>query len=404
MFDLHGISQAAFDLIVESEVSSREVYEHRYRHPEWPGEASGVTIGIGYDVGQSSRAQFVADWGGKIPDAMVKALAKTCGVTGVAARALAQKLHSIVDIPWDVAIDVFSNHDVPRYLAMLRHGCPGVDALAPDCEGVLLSIVFNRGASFSNAGPRYAEMRDIRSCVKSGNLERIPGLIRSMKRLWPNSRGLRDRRDAEAALFERGLEAAHPQAFAALASVPDHIDPDTVAHVQQKLREIGYPQVGAVDGSLTPHGKTEDAILAFRNKNGLPLTPTIDDEFLTALAKATPPELSEERINATAADLREQGAEPLDFTDKVKLWGGRLFGAGGGLGVSGVLGLVTEKATAVSSAKEAVGALGISETGWILIAGAIVAVAVIAAAGVAIWFVADKFERRHVDDYRAGRA
>ncbi|UGY15097.1 peptidoglycan-binding protein [Bradyrhizobium septentrionale] len=404
MFDLHGISQAAFDLIVESEVSSREVYEHRYRHPEWPGEQSGVTIGIGYDVGQTSRAQFIADWSGKIPDAMVKALAKTCGVTGVPARALAQKLRAVVDIPWDVAEDVFSNHDVPRYMAMLRHGCPGVDELAPDCKGVLLSVVFNRGASFSNAGPRFAEMRDIRSCVKSGNLERIPGLIRSMKRLWPDSRGLRDRRDAEAALFERGLETAHPQAFAALASVPDHVDPDTVAHVQQKLRELGYPQVGAVDGNLTPHGKTEDAILAFRNKNGLPLTPTIDDDFLTALAKATPPEVSEERANASASDLREQGSDTISFTDKVKGWGGRLFGGGTGLGVTGALGLVTEKATAISSAKEAVGGLGISETGWVVIGAAVVVLVVLAAAGLAVWFVADKIERRHVDDYRAGRA
>jgi hypothetical protein len=53
-----------------------------------------------------------------------------------------------------------------------------------------LGITFNRGASFNTAGPRYAEMRQIHDCVKAGRLERIPGLIRSMKRLWRNSRGL----------------------------------------------------------------------------------------------------------------------------------------------------------------------------------------------------------------------
>jgi hypothetical protein len=33
----------------------------------------------------------------------------------------------------------------------------------------------------------------------------IPGEIRSMKRLWPDLRGLQVRRDREAALFQKGL-------------------------------------------------------------------------------------------------------------------------------------------------------------------------------------------------------
>ncbi|MFX8715850.1 hypothetical protein ABTM38_19470, partial [Acinetobacter baumannii] len=85
---------------------------------------------------------------------MLKALAKTCGVTGNAARPLAQALRAVVDIPWETALDVFSNHDVPRYMALLRHAVPGVEQLAPDCLGVLLSLTFNRGASFSNSGTR----------------------------------------------------------------------------------------------------------------------------------------------------------------------------------------------------------------------------------------------------------
>lgn len=45
MIDLHGISQAAFDLIVNSEVSSRRTYENDYRRPERPGGQSGITVG-----------------------------------------------------------------------------------------------------------------------------------------------------------------------------------------------------------------------------------------------------------------------------------------------------------------------------------------------------------------------
>lgn len=58
-----------------------------------PGEQSGVTIGIGYDVGQQSRARVLADWSGRIP----AALAKTCYVKGPAARPLAAKLRGDVD-------------------------------------------------------------------------------------------------------------------------------------------------------------------------------------------------------------------------------------------------------------------------------------------------------------------
>lgn len=403
MIELHGISKESFDLIVNEEVSGQAAYNKRYRHPEWPGESSGVTIAIGYDVGQNSRAQFVADWKGKIPDAMVSALAKTCGVTGVAARAPAQQLRAVVDIPWETALDVFSNHDVPRYLAMLRHAVPGVDQLSPHCLGVLLSITFNRGASYGNAGPRYAEMRDIKACVKSGDLARIPALIRSMKRLWPNTSGLRNRRDHEAALFEQGLAQHHPEHFAALADVAPVPDPEMVARVQQQLRDVGYYQVGAIDGSLTPKGKTEDAILAFRNKNGLPLTPVIDDEFLTALAKAQPPEVAEERANATADDLRDQGSETVSFTDKVKGWGGKIFGGASGTAGAGALAVITDHATAVSSAREAVGGLGLTTQSIVIIIAIVLVLAICAGLGLLVWHVADSIEKKRVADYRTGK-
>ncbi|WP_342712785.1 hypothetical protein AAFG13_17500 [Bradyrhizobium sp. B124] len=112
--DLHGISRAAFDLIVSAEVTSEAWYSKRLRWPTWPGEQSGVTIGCGYDVGQTTWQQFLAEWSGKIPDVMLKALVRCCGVTGPAAAGRARKLRGVVDIPWAVALEMFSSHDVPR--------------------------------------------------------------------------------------------------------------------------------------------------------------------------------------------------------------------------------------------------------------------------------------------------
>ncbi|RTL49777.1 MAG: hypothetical protein EKK40_15685 [Bradyrhizobiaceae bacterium] len=206
MIDLHGISPVAFDLIVNAEVSSRATYERDYRRPERPGGQSGITVGIGYDCGYSSASVIRQDWENKIPDAMVQTL---CGVAGLKGQAAQNRLASVrnrVDVPWGAALDVFSNVSIPKYLRSC-HALAHFDELPPDCRGVLLSLVYNRGASFSKAGPRYAEMRAIGADMAARRFADIPRQLRSMKRLWvtPSVRGVAIRREQEARLFEQGL-------------------------------------------------------------------------------------------------------------------------------------------------------------------------------------------------------
>ena len=210
MIDLHGISQAAFDLIVNSEVSSRATYEKDYRRPELPGGQSGITVGIGYDCGQTTAAVIRNDWQGKIPASMVDALCATAGLKAARARAVLAKVRAVVDVPWGAAVDVFSNVSIPKYMAYTRGGLPNYDELSPDCKGVLLSLVYNRGASFSQSGPRYLEMRNIKALMAARKYAGIPNELRKMKRLWttPSVRGVAVRRDVEARLFEQGLNAA----------------------------------------------------------------------------------------------------------------------------------------------------------------------------------------------------
>jgi hypothetical protein len=405
MLDLHGISRAACDLIVAEEVTSQAVYEHKYRHVlEYPGGNSGPTGGIGYDFGTQTRAQIKADWSDKVDGGLLRVLLGASGLRGDKAAAYSHSTRGGVDIPWDVALDVFSNHDLPRYLGILEHYCPGAGALGPDCKGVLLSIAFNRDASgFVKGDPRYAEMREIRRCVGSGDLASIPGLIRSMKRLWPPTNGVYARREHEALLFERGLSTHHPEEHARLEHVPPAPDPDVVVQVQTRLRDLGYYDTGAVDGQLVPKGRTEAAILAFRHEHDLPLDPGIDDDLLAAMARAEPRQVSEVRANATTQDLREQGVQTIGITDQVKGWAGKLFGGSTGLGGAGVLAWITDKATAVSGAKEAVGGLGIpaGAIAWLL--AAVVMLALFAVTGVLLWSVAHKIEVKRLTDYRAGK-
>jgi hypothetical protein len=76
------ISDKAFNMIVMFEVSSQAAYQAKYQHPIWPGGASGVTIGIGYDVGYVSQQLLGQDWQGAIPDAVIQALRPAIGVRG----------------------------------------------------------------------------------------------------------------------------------------------------------------------------------------------------------------------------------------------------------------------------------------------------------------------------------
>lgn len=198
------ISQSAFDLIVREEVSSKAYYERHYTHPEWPGGASGVTIGIGYDLGYATRAKIMADWSSLDPE-MLGVMLRCAGVTGAAAQQLLPSVKALITIPWDAAISVFTNRDIPSWTALVLAKIARADRLTPTCLGVGVSIAYNRGASFDLSGERYAEMRALKQHVNANQLTLVPGDIRAMKRLWPTVKGLRDRRDREADLWTVGL-------------------------------------------------------------------------------------------------------------------------------------------------------------------------------------------------------
>jgi len=55
------VSKKSLDLIIAFEVSSKTAYNSKYKNPIWPGGESGITIGIGYDIGYSTITQFKND-------------------------------------------------------------------------------------------------------------------------------------------------------------------------------------------------------------------------------------------------------------------------------------------------------------------------------------------------------
>ena len=200
-------SQAAIDMIVSFEVTSKAVYEQKYQRPIWPGGQSGVTVGIGYDVGYVKAAKLTADWQGKLPAAMIAELKHAVGVKGAPARLLAIELAPRVVVPWEPAMAVFATVDLPNYSRDVRNGLANTAELSEDSFGALASLVYNRGASFQKAGDRYREMRAIRAHMAARQFSAVTQDILDMQRLWPNVPGLQRRRRQEAALFKQGLAA-----------------------------------------------------------------------------------------------------------------------------------------------------------------------------------------------------
>tara|TARA_R110000868_G_scaffold11688_2_gene57021 strand:+ start:2106 stop:2726 length:621 start_codon:yes stop_codon:yes gene_type:complete len=201
---MNELSSAGLKLILDSEVGGGEEYYDKFlSHPTWPGAESGVTIGIGYDLGFTPRSRFRNDWSA-LSESVRERLELTIGIRGLRAREKVKEVKDIL-IPWEMAYSVYKEHTIPEWVAKTKVAFPGVDKLPKDVLGALTSLVFNRGTSME--GDRRREMRDIREAVQDKDLPAIAKHIRRMKRLWTGRglEGLLVRRDAESKLV---LDAA----------------------------------------------------------------------------------------------------------------------------------------------------------------------------------------------------
>lgn len=193
--------------IAREEVGSRAYYDSHCARPDYPGGASGVTIGVGYDLGY--QGAFAADWAGVLLPDQIRRLQGCLRLTGSAARMAIDAVSDIV-IPWRSAWAVFLRRSMPDHVSLTRATFPSPEPPPPLCLGVLVSLVYNRGPAMEDS-PEHPgnrrEMREIRDAMARGDLAAVPAALRRMRRLWPAGSDLFDRREHEAALFEEGLGA-----------------------------------------------------------------------------------------------------------------------------------------------------------------------------------------------------
>jgi len=206
------LSKKSLDLILEFEVGGGENYYNKFlKNPAWPEGQSGVTIGVGYDLGYVNKSEFSEDWK-ELPKEIFDRLYKVVGIKGYNAKNLIRGLKDII-IPWDLSLKVFNNKTVTKFWNLTKETFPNFDNLPEDAKGGLVSLVFNRGNALE--GDRRREMKLIRDGMKITTtydqkaLSFMANQIRNMKRIWAGGsieKGMSRRRDAEAKLIEESIK------------------------------------------------------------------------------------------------------------------------------------------------------------------------------------------------------
>jgi len=205
-----AVSSAAKELIVYYEVTSRKKYEKELMAPTWPGGASGVTVGIGYDLGYVDEDDLTKEWGAYVHPFVLKRLSSVTGLTGKKANEALSSVKN-VQVSWDSAYGQFTKVLLPIFIAQTEKFAKNLDQLSEDSRGAIVSLVFNRGTALklkNDPVDSRREMREVANLMANKDFAPIPAKLREMKRLWdnkPDARGVSLRREAEARLFERGL-------------------------------------------------------------------------------------------------------------------------------------------------------------------------------------------------------
>ena len=194
-------SRSGRQLLLDFEVGGGEQYYETFlAHPVVPPEASGVTIGVGYDLRFVTRQVALLDWWELKSTDRIR-LAECTQLSHEASLRILPKVRDIY-IPWKIAEGVFDRVWIARHWQQTKRAFPGVEKLYLEAQWVCLSIVSNRGPGM--AGPRRAEMREIRDAVVVEDYRAMAKANRQSIRIWSGGKapGLVRRRNAESLILD----------------------------------------------------------------------------------------------------------------------------------------------------------------------------------------------------------
>lgn len=184
--------------IVEWETGGPRYYNRYLTTPLNPvNDFSGLTVGVGYDLGYYSADQIKSDWKGYISEEDIDKLASVSGLKGREASGRHRGVVG-VSISYDVALAQFTKVTLPTWLMKAYKLWPNFDALNDRQKTALVSLTFNRGTSL--AGSTRSEMKEVYDNLERGNTRPVAGLIKQMALRSP-LKGVQLRRKQEGELF-----------------------------------------------------------------------------------------------------------------------------------------------------------------------------------------------------------
>ncbi len=193
------LPKEGLDMIIYYESGGEGYYNKVLKYPTVPPGASGVTIGVGFDLQFYSKDNIIRVWE-PLGKSKTERLSLASGLNHTKSKEYLPKVKDIL-VTWGLAYDVFSEESVPTYYNLALRTFPGLDKLCPNAQAAVTSIVFNRGASLT--GPTRSEMRDLKTAIAKKDYKAMSDATLSMKRLWVGKGmdGLLKRRDAESKLI-----------------------------------------------------------------------------------------------------------------------------------------------------------------------------------------------------------
>jgi hypothetical protein len=184
-------------------------------------------------------------------------------------------------------------------------------------------------------------------------------------------------------------EAPYPAPYRPTPASTAITDKTVILSTQQRLSDLGYKEVGTVDGIMAT--KTKGAILAFRLDNDLPLVPEINNEFLAALMVAKPREIADARALATDKEVRAEVPEvKSNWISKIVALGSSIT-AGGAALLSGVGDNLSGAISQLKPVQE--GLTDVPSYVWLLLAAGIAA---------SIYLVARNGEKKGTEAFQSG--
>ncbi|WP_296939610.1 TIGR02594 family protein [uncultured Marivita sp.] len=161
----------------------------------------------------------------------------------------------------------------------------------------------------------------------------------------------------------------------------------SVEAVQRRLKDLGYHEVGQIDGKVGP--RTRAAILAFRQDNDLALAPIIDVVLTEALDRASSREIAPERASGAPAESRILTAANAQI-------GLGVIGAAGSIG-SQIAPALVEAEQARDMAGRVFTLIGLEE--WLSVSLPWIGAAVF----IGVVFYALRAKAARIDDHRTGK-